>query len=368
MSTPKLATIESLLVSELETEEGYNVRSASELKANAKDIAATMERLGNDPTNPFFRVRYVERDGKKYTRSHATLEAARMQGWKRVNAERVDFDYASDQIDLIVSNDRAHPLSRKQQGEVFKRLRDGVLEPEQDAIDRAKVGEEVERKYVQEPMKMADIAALSGYTQQHISDCIAILEAPEEIGTMIDDGRLSGNVFLMAEKLVNKHHDGKKGKLMEVIRAAVKQAEGERATPKHFEAIKEQFIPLKAATNGNENPAPETRKTSTQPPVEAAETGSGNGSAVPDETRADPAPTPDMFAGSSSETPAANSDEMTEDEERLFSGTVPKKHSKNFERMCKLIDRWGVLFGESFSDDERNRLASAIVLSPDTPF
>jgi hypothetical protein len=373
MSTPKTATVELLSISALEVEPDYNVRTPAELKANAKEIAERMELLKDDITLPQFRIQYVERDGKKYTRSHGTLEAAKLRGWKKVNAEKIELPtFADDHLHLIVSNNGGHPLSRKQQGAVFARLRDGLLETLEAATERAKVGEEIVQNVIVEGMKSQDIAEKFGCSRQHVDDCLAILEAPEEIGEMIDDGRLSGNVFLSANKLVNKHHDGKKSKLAEICRASIKAAKDDgkdRATLAHFDAVKSDFIPLKAATTSTgkdgetcaSSHSPQETKSNSR-----ADSGASEGA---DSSNPSPAPEtqPELVSTETVEIPT-DSSQMTEAEEKLFSGSVPKKYAAQFAKTCKLIDRWAELFGEAFSDDERDRLASAVVLSADVPF
>lgn len=349
MNTPKTAIIESIPVSELLVEDGYNVRSPAEVKANAKDIASLMEHRSDDATDPLFRVRYVERDGKKYTRSHATLDAAKSRGWKRVNAECVTREYVDDTLDLVISNNSGHPLPREQQGKAYARLHYGVKESDEDCFKRTLVGEVPSPNYIHEPMDVVEIAKIMRCSRQHIDDCITMFEAPPEIAALVGDGKLSRNVYLLADKLVNKHHDGKKGKLMEVVRASIANAREdgkETATPKHFEAIKDQFIPLKAATNGRESDSTSAQSTANDGDASHAVT-------------SEAAP---------SEAPAQQSLELTPDEEKLFSGEVPKKHKKAFESLISTMHRWNELTFNDIATEDLRRLASAIVLSPESPF
>lgn len=351
--------IEPIAVTDIIVEDGYNVRSDSELKANIKAINAEMERLADDHTHPSFRVRYIERNGLKYTRSHATLAAALHRDWKEVIGERVERDWAEDQFDLIASNNSAHPISRKQQGIVFKRLMEGHKE------------QNGEHEIVHaEPLNATAIAKRFGVSRQHVDDCILLAENP--LFAEYED-KVSANVFILAEKLVNKHHNGVKSKLSEVLRAAIHSADGQRATPKHFEAIKEQFIPLKADTSSRsangEQGEPATgilphetkqaeKKGGDAPVSETYESGPESAAPTSDPEAAAKMPEQELIPAQ-----VATQDNLSDEEERLFGGSVPAKLEAIFKRNIELIERWNDITLNTVSEEDVRRLASAFTLT-----
>lgn len=246
---------ESLLV-----QEGYNVRPPGELHGNAKDIAALMEATGDNHEDPRFIIRYVQNGKGKYTRSHATLEAAKLRKWPKVCAVKATFEAGSaeDDLDLIHSNNSGHPLTRYQQGEVYARLRDGILEDLAEATARTKVGEEVTQEYVRQPMKLEEIAEKTDKTRQHIADCITIYESPEAVGDMIEEGKISSGIVVTAAGWA-KNKDGKviDGKLIAILKAAYSAAKEdgkEKATKQHLDSVKAQFVEQKAVSaNGTQS-------------------------------------------------------------------------------------------------------------------
>ncbi len=259
----KLHPIESILV-----QEGYNIRPDAEVKANAKEVAATMEARGDIPE--LFPITYVVNGNKKFTRNHATLLAAQMRGWKEVYAANAPwkFNSVTDIADLVLSNNGGHPIGRESQGKIYADLRDGVLEPEADTLKRTKVGEEPIPQYERDPMPENDIAKLFGKSPEHIRQCIAIHEAPESVKPYLDDDSISHNAFIAAKNLVSKHHDGKESKLLQVVKrtvAAAKEDGKDKATPKHFDSIKAEFIPEKKLVA-----APVEEITDTAPAASAA--------------------------------------------------------------------------------------------------
>ncbi len=147
-----------------------------------------------------------------------------------------DGDEISHLLACIQTNG-GKPLSQKCQGALYVNLRDGS-KPED-----TKVGEEV-----REPMGIKEISKLVGKGIQHITNCIAIHEAPEIIKPLIEDDLVSSNAFTVASSGIKS--DSVK---LAILKAAIQNAKLEglnRATEKHVKAVKAQFIepaPLKAA-------------------------------------------------------------------------------------------------------------------------
>jgi ParB-like chromosome segregation protein Spo0J len=232
--TPETPFIEWLDIKSLTVEDGYNVRTAAELKSNAAKLAKMMEATGGfDVTHP---IQYVERDGKKFTRSHTRLAAAIINGYKKVPCVKASRDKISDQLHLVSGN-AANPLNQIQQGIVFARLRDG------EKAEDCKAGEEVRA-----PMTPKEISKAIGKSIQHVNNCLAIFDAPDDIKPFLMEGKISANAFTLASSGVTS-----KRKVLEILRATIANAKEdgkETATEKHVRAVKSQFVepkPLKAA-------------------------------------------------------------------------------------------------------------------------
>jgi hypothetical protein len=247
MTSPKIETIP---IESLEVEEGFNVRTEKEVRENAKELAKDMQAHGGfDASAP---ITYVQRGKEKIVRSgHTRLAAAKSLGFTDVYAVKVEDEYLASLVNLITSNN-GHPVSRKQQGSVYARLRDGVLEDESETIRRTKVGEEPSPEYIHQPMAEKDIAASFHRSGEHIRQCIAIHEAPEEIAEMLESDQISANIFVTAMQWA-KQDSAKAKKILKRAIAVAKDEGSETATKKHLDSIKSEFVELKAAAPSGKN-------------------------------------------------------------------------------------------------------------------
>lgn len=240
--THKLLPIETLLI-----EDGYNsVRSNAELKANVADVVKQMEQAKDEPTA--FPIRFVLEGDTRYTRNHATLLAARERGWENVYAIELPHARGSveDLSDLIVSNNGGHPISRVRQGEHYKKMRDGELKP--DIENGAEVTDE---SWLRKPMTTKEIAeSLTPiYTEQHIKDCITLADSSPEVRELIEGDLVSCNIVVTALQWAK----GDQSKQLRILKTAVREADGVKATKKHMDAIKSQFVEMKAAKPADES-------------------------------------------------------------------------------------------------------------------
>lgn len=284
-------------------QDGYNIiRTAAEFKANSADVEKQMENLGDSPEA--FPIQYVEIDGKKYTRNHSTLQAALTRGWKKVYAMPSPHAPGSkeDYLDLILSNNRAHPVSRTKQGEVYKYLRDGEGPGEEEIAD-AKVGEEPKNK--REPMTLQEIADACKpvYSAQHIGHCLLLVDSSEEVRELIESRRetcpIADNVVIKAAQWSKdkKSDEVDEKKQLRIIKAAVRQADAEDAkkvTEKHLNAVKSEFVKLKAEAPAGEETEETPKKASSSPATGPEDAGKDDTAELPSGDNAGE-PEPELF-------------------------------------------------------------------------
>ena len=211
--------IEILPIGELQVEPGFNIRDEKTFSDNVKQLSQHIKAHGGIDASMHV-VQYVDRDGKKMIRGGHTLHAsAKLLGYKEVPAIKCEMDSTQEIVNLITSNTGA-PLSQKEQGIAYIRLRDG---------GEGRGG-----------LAMKEISSLVGYTMQHISNCILLNEQPENIAKLIIEGNFSSNAFILAQKAVKNDSD-----LEKIMIAAKAEADKEgktTVTEKHVKAIKDQFV------------------------------------------------------------------------------------------------------------------------------
>lgn len=274
----------------LEIEEGYNIiRSDKELKQNVKDVEAQMEQQGDEPTA--FPIRYVVSGKQKFTRNHATFIAAKARGWKEVYAIQLPYEAGSlkDITDLVTSNSGGHPISRVKQGELYLKMSEGELRADLES------GKEIdpETDYVRKPMSDKEIAEAFSpvYSTEHIRQCKILASTTPEIQALIESGAISANIVIIAQGWAK----GDDAKQLRILKAAAKLAESEgakTATKKHMDAIKSDFVKLKAApVDGDPVPAKSKNKgnaadNGAQEGSESSESDSGPGNFAVDNAEA----------------------------------------------------------------------------------
>lgn len=240
----KLIPTDSILV-----QSGYNdlVRTPKETAANAKEVAATMAAQGDEPT--LHPVRFVKIGNDKFTRNHATLLAAKLRAWPNVYAVESPFAPGSkeDMLDLILSNNGGHPVSRVAQGNLYKAMRDGEKqELTKEEIDALPVGEEAPVMWIREPMTLEQIAEACkpAISSEHVRQCIVLADSTPEIRDLIERGQVALNIVIKSKSLA-KDDDAKQLKILKRCVACAKADDKETATLKHFDAIKAEFMPAK---------------------------------------------------------------------------------------------------------------------------
>jgi hypothetical protein len=225
--------IEKLELSKIVVEPLLSGRTDNEIKENAKALAPSMKAAGGwDESQP---GQVFKRNGNLHLLSGFTrYNASILNGETHGYFVTVPDEPASIRTACIRTN-LGKPISPFEQGRIYVGMKDGTN------IVTAKAGETVLA-----PMEIKDIAAAVGFTRQHIENCIAIFTETPEIAALIVDGKISAGVAVKAKQWIKD--DAKRLKMLE---AAVKIAASEDkkpATQKHLDAVKSEFVELKAVT------------------------------------------------------------------------------------------------------------------------
>lgn len=259
----------------LSIQEGYDtIRTDKERKQNVKDVVAQMQQAGDEPTR--FPIRYVKSGSDKFTRNHSTLLAALERKWPQVYAIELPYEAGSieDMADLIVSNNGGHPVSRVRQGELYNRMTAGELKP--DLVNGSEINPETD--YIRKPMTDEEIGAAFTpvYTSSHIGQCRLLADSSPEVRELIESDQVALNIVVTAKQWAKEDE----AKQLRILKAAIKAAREDgkdKATKKHLDAVKGDFVKLKAA-GGKEKPA-ETSNAAPNESQEASEEASDTNAA-----------------------------------------------------------------------------------------
>lgn len=252
---------EQIKLSDLVIDETLSGRSAKEIRDNAKSLAPEMEAFGAwDEKQPG--QYFVGEDGKPHLCAGFTrVAAAQSLGYKHGYFFRDESDIVSRRLKCVTTNG-GKPVSRFEQGRVYSALIAGVVA---DDFAGAIADPKNKKDWKVQPMDANEIAAKIGKTRQHICDCITIFESPEEVGAMIESDEISSGIVVTARQWA-KDDDAK---MIRILKSAIRNAGGEKATKKHMDAIKSEFVKQKAvsASDGapNTNTPPEPEKPHSEP-------------------------------------------------------------------------------------------------------
>lgn len=204
----------------IEEREGYNIRDldSPEVQEHIRKMANAIHESGTSNFPPIS----VQIEGDKMfvvsghcrRRAHvlAKQEAAPVQGIRVVQSKLNEHERV---IDLLTSNDGL-PLTQLQKAKVVKRL-------------------------VDFDWSIAEIAKKMGVTHRVISDLLILLEAPQEIKTLVEDNKISAT--LAVETM--KEDSNAVQTLNTAVENATKQGK-KRATKRHIETkVKEVKLDLK---------------------------------------------------------------------------------------------------------------------------
>lgn len=326
-------------ITKITVEPGYNiVRTDKEVHANAIEVAEFMEASGDSPE--LYPIKYVKGpNGELFTRNHATLKAAEMRGWKQIVAVESPHKHGSteDYLDLLFSNNAGHPINRVSQGRLYKQLRDGI---------KAEDWTEESPNWIKEPMTEKEIGEAgkpTDYSAEHVRQCIVLADSSPDVQLLLESDKVGANIVITALQWAK----GDEAKQLKILRAAVRQAESEgvsKATKRHLDAIKSDFVQLKAA-----GPTGDSEK-----PKGGSKPGGSNDAptdlSLEGETQP-PAETPNLFAQTGDDVPTTKS--SAKDEKKIIAALVAL--FVNDETLGKI----GVTM--TLADDEAEALATEVV-------
>lgn len=310
-----------LPIDKLHIQDGYNtlIRTDKETANNAKEVAQFMETQGDNPE--LFPIRFVEIDKQLFTRNHATLAAAHIRGWKEVYAVKSPHEAGTteDYLDLLMSNNAGHPVGRVAQGNLYKTLRDGEPETDKAILDAIPEGGDIPWKRAPMTEKEIGEACRPVYTEQHVKDCITLAESSPDIQELIESEQVSCNIVITAGQWAK----GDEAKQYRILKAAVRQANADgkdKATKKHLDAIKSDFVKLKAANNGADD------KGKDEPPADDNKPTTGKKDANKDDTKELPG---DDAGGDST---------ATDEAEELFKQQTAEVLTEGSKKNKKLVE------------------------------
>jgi hypothetical protein len=250
-----------LKFSELVVDTALSGRQEKEIKANAKELAPIMEAKGEwDAMQPgqFF----IGEDGKKYLCAGFTrMYAAESLGWKGgYFFDNKDTPVARRYLCILTNAGKA--VSLFEQGRIFAQDYNGVVA---DDFAGALADKKNPKDWKIQPATLDEIGVRVGKTGEHIRKCILIFESEPEIAELLLADKISAKIIPTAAAWAK----GDDAKQLRILKAAIRAAGDEKATSKHMEIIKPDFVKLKAKTGEKED------KGSGGDPTEREDKGSG---------------------------------------------------------------------------------------------
>lgn len=260
-------SIVELQLKDLVRDYALSGRSESDIKRNAKDLAPAMV-TGWDKSQPG--AYFVGDDGKPHLVQGFTRDAAAtLNGHKVGYFVEVPNDPAKLRYRAIVSN-MGQPISQYEQGRIYAAMRDG------DDPEKAEKG-----AVILAPMTQDAIAKEVGYTQAHVSKCIAIYESPEAIRDLLLEGKVSPGIVTDSKAFARDKETQKVDEALQlrVLKLAYKKAVDagkETATSVHFKEAKEEIRPKKlvADTGKTDKPKGKVKPANDEPEDEKEDSGS----------------------------------------------------------------------------------------------
>jgi hypothetical protein len=230
--------LEYIKLSELVIDLSHSGRSEKEIKDNAKTLAPIMAAFGGwDAMQPG--QYFVNDDGKKHLLAGFTRHAAAL-----INGETHGYFFRNDADEttrrfLFITTNEGRGVSRFQQGLKFAEAERGVVADDfKGTIADPKKASDWKVK----PMDREEIAKLIGKSEEHIRQCIIVSESAPEIRELLETEQVSFKSVLDADAWSK----GDKAKQLQILRRALKEANGERVTGTHMRLIKPLFVKERA--------------------------------------------------------------------------------------------------------------------------
>lgn len=202
-------------------------------------IQSKIEQQGFDDSFPIQVIPFKGPDGEKFkvVGGFTRVKACDALKLDEIPAKVVKYSPVEVLRNHLTSNS-GNPLTQSEQGKVFAQIRDYGTDP-----DKLTKGEKLREK----PLTVAEVARFTGYSGEHVRNCIMIAEAPKGIRELLESGKVSANAVVDASKGVKDTKTVRK-----ILEAAVEAAGDSVATNKHVKEVKSQLVeskPLKGKTS-----------------------------------------------------------------------------------------------------------------------
>lgn len=227
-------------------------RTLREIKDNTKLLKPELEAAGKwDQFQPG--QVFEDDDGKfhllaGFTRHTAATELGWETGWFGVD----ESDPVTRSLKCITTNG-GRPVSRASQGKTYAMMTVGVAT---DDFAGTTADPKNPDHWLIPPMSIAEIAERIGKSDPLVRQNIAIAEAPPEFAELLETDQIAAIPYLKAAAACGINDNFKSALCMRWCLAAIKVAGGKTATQKHFDAVKAEFIKLKAVSAKGAGKAP----------------------------------------------------------------------------------------------------------------
>lgn len=331
--------IESIPFKDLIVDLVYSGRSKKEILANAKELAPQLAN-GWDAAQPG--QYFIGEDGKKTLIAGFTrMEAAKLNDLKAGYFVQTNGD-AITHLTACLRTNSGKPISRRAQGEVFAALEKGVVAGDfAGAIADPKSKKDWKRM----PLSHKEIGELPGVgkTSEHVRQCIMIVESSPEVSELIENDQVALNIVIAAKSLA-KDDDGKQLRILKKAIANAREDGKDKATQKHFDAIKDEFKPVKKlkAEDGKESKDKKDGKDATENEQKGTQDASGG--------------------KNKGEDAEERSEETTQEQQTLpIEPQSPVRDKDARKALITLITQWCERTSNVLADDEIEELAQEII-------
>jgi len=215
-------------------------RSPKEIRENAKSLAKEMQAHGEWDSMQPGQVFLGEDDKLHVCAGFTRIAAAQSLEWKGGYFFEVPkVDPIEIRLKCITTNG-GKPVSRMEQGKVFAALQNGVVS---DDFAGSVADPKNVKDWKVQPMTFQEIADKIGKSGEHVRQCIMLNELENEgIKAMIEADEISTNVIVVAMGWAKKNEN----LALRILKAAQKEANGEKVTKKHLDAVKADLVKEKA--------------------------------------------------------------------------------------------------------------------------
>ena len=243
-------------LSELIVDHALSGRSEKEIRENAKSLAKEMEAHGEWDSMQPGQVFRDKEDKIHLCAGFTRVAAAESLGYKTGWFFETETDELTLRLKCITTNG-GKPVSRMEQGKLYKMLENGIVA---DDFAGATADPKKASDWKIQPMTLAEIGEKIGKTSEHVRQCVIIHNSSPEIRELIETDQVSHNIVIKAYSWA-KDDEGKALKILNAAVRAAKKAGDDKATQKHMDEIKGDFVKLKAVSEEKTNEEKKPEKT-----------------------------------------------------------------------------------------------------------